>query len=212
MGFLTCRSNDCGGTGGSRSSSGSRSGRRGRGSSNGCSSGLYSVSFEDRKRGNLGTTNACCCSGGGCRTCSATSTTSACGNWHVCNSSGDFSGSSIVDEEILRENATNWIICDITSVALASVVVELGTSVMNACEKIGRTHVSRFEGAGKKSFLRITSNGIDLLSESKNDCLVDGSGIGGSRILMLLNSLNLRIDSGLGTGSTGQSNLPSIPF
>lgn len=36
MGLLTCRSNDCGGTRGSGSSRGSRS-------------GLYSVSFEDRK-------------------------------------------------------------------------------------------------------------------------------------------------------------------
>jgi len=47
MGFLTCRSNDCGGTGGSGNS---RGGGRGRGSR----SGLYIVSFEDWKGVNLG--------------------------------------------------------------------------------------------------------------------------------------------------------------
>ena len=67
--------------------------------------------------------------GGGCgrsrrgsrrRICSGTGSYSNAGN-----GSSDFSCSSVIDEEILRENATLNIISGITSVALASVVVDL---------------------------------------------------------------------------------------
>jgi len=110
----------------------------------------------------------------------------------------------------LRENAALNIIGDITSVTLASVVVELGHVSSGFLEEMRETYISWSEGAGKESFLRISSNRSELFGESKNDVLVDGSGIGRGRILMLLDSLNLGVDSSLVAANTGQSNLASV--
>ena len=72
------------------------------------------------------------------------------------------------------------------------------------------THISWSEGTREKSLLRINFNRCELLGESKNDGLVDGGGVGGSRVLMLLDCLNLRVDSSLVAANTGQSNLASV--
>src|SRR5882757_5581179 len=75
---------------------------------------------------------------------------------------------------------------------------------------LGQTHISRSEGAGKESQLRISPDRGELLSESKNNLLVDGSGTCRSGILMLGNSCNLRVDSGFGAENASQSNLASV--
>lgn len=58
--------------------------------------------------------------------------------------------------------------------------------------------------------MRISPDRSELLSESKNDLLVDGSGTARSRILMLRNSCNFRVDSGFGAENASQSNLASV--
>jgi len=75
---------------------------------------------------------------------------------------------------------------------------------------LGKTHISWSEGARKESQLRISPDRGELLSESKNNLLVDGSGTCRSGILMLGNSCNLRVDSGFGAENASQSNLASV--
>jgi hypothetical protein len=82
--------------------------------------------FGDGIRTKSGTTHACF-SRRGCRRTYRTSSTRTSSN--VCNRSRNFSGSSIVDKEVLRDNAALDIISDITGVTLASVIVKLIMSV-----------------------------------------------------------------------------------
>lgn len=161
--------------------------------------------FEYINGTNLGATHACFSGRGRRRTYSTTGSDS-----YIGNGGFNLGSCSVIYDEILRENATLNIIGDITSVARASIVVDLRMSDVYLWGQEGQTHVSWSEGTGKKSLIRIGSNSCELLSESKNDVLVNGSSTGGSRILMLLDSCNLRVDRSLAAENTGQSNFSSV--
>ena len=81
----------------------------------------------------------------------------------------DVVSSHIIDEKILREDASNWVRCIVARVAFSRRVIGL----------------SRSKGARLKSLLGITTDGGDLLREFKSDSLVIGSSIRRSSILML---------------------------
>ncbi len=89
----------------------------------------------------------------------------------------DFRGCSIVHKEVLGENTTWFVIFDIASVTLSSVVrclmsVNVDLRRMSKHQKKGETYASWSKSAGEKCFLRIGSNSRKLFGECENDSLV----------------------------------------